>query len=303
MYIKNEVLAKAYVITGPTSGIGYETALEVANYGTVILVGRSLEKLLQVQKTITERGKKSVNIICDISDINSVRNAAQQIIDLKLPIYGLINNAGIMPQKPTKSVQGWDITFATNHLGAFALTEALTHHLSDGANVVYMSSAAEDPESKPTKAFRMKGSRFISVEASVRGEWKPGGTKLPGIDAYATSKQCMLAASMAFSRENTRLRFNAIEPGMNGGTGLTGTTMFSRFLFDYIFKILPPFSRYASTPQQSAKLITKILTDESGTTGVYFDHKGEPMQGSIQVRNIQFQDQIVAQTRTLLSKI
>ena len=64
-------------------------------------------------------------IECDLSDIMSVRRAAEQIIELHLPIAGLVNNAGIYQMRPTNSVHGWDTTFATNHLGPFALTEAL----------------------------------------------------------------------------------------------------------------------------------------------------------------------------------
>jgi NAD(P)-dependent dehydrogenase (short-subunit alcohol dehydrogenase family) len=296
---------KAYIITGPTSGIGYETALALAKHGTVILIGRNREKLEQVQKTIENNGQHALSIVCDISDITSVKQAAQQIIALDLTIGGLLNNAGIMLQKTTKSAQGWDLTFATNHLGAFALTEALVPHLPDGANVVFIGSAIEDPERKPAKVMGMKGGRYISAEASARGEWKAGGSKLAGIDAYATSKQCILAAAIAFSRETPRLRFNVVEPGITRGTGLGGesTNAFVRFLFGQMMAILPPFSRYSSTPKKSAKVITKVLTDGSGKTGVYFDEKGVPMLGSELSRDMKFQDRVVEETRALLARI
>jgi NAD(P)-dependent dehydrogenase (short-subunit alcohol dehydrogenase family) len=45
---------------------------------------------------------------------------------------------------------------------------------------------------------------------------------MPGADAYATSKQSILAAAMAFARETPRLHFNAVEPGVNPTTGLEG---------------------------------------------------------------------------------
>jgi len=50
--LKRQINNKAYIITGPTSGIGYAAALELAEYGTVIFVGRKLDKLKQLQKTI-----------------------------------------------------------------------------------------------------------------------------------------------------------------------------------------------------------------------------------------------------------
>ena len=296
---------KAYIITGPTSGIGYETALELAKYGTVVLVGRNREKLEQVQKTIRNNGYNVVSVVCDISDIASVKRASRQIIELNLPFAGLLNNAGIMPSKATKSKQGFDMTYATNHLGAFALTEALVPHLPDGANVVFIASAIEDPERKPAKVMGMKGGRYISAEASARGEWKEGGSKMAGVDAYATSKQCILASMYVFAQETPRLHFNAVEPGITRGTNLGGenTNAVVRFIFGYLMAILPPFSRYSSTPKKSAKVITQILTDTSGKTGVYFDEKGQPMQGSEQARDTQFQKRVVAETRALLTKV
>jgi NAD(P)-dependent dehydrogenase (short-subunit alcohol dehydrogenase family) len=296
---------KAYIITGPTSGIGHATALELAKHGTLILVTRNREKLNVLEKELKGLGHDAVSVVCDISDIKSVRNAAQEILALGFPIAGLLNNAGVMPSKPLKSSQGWDLTFATNHLGAFALTEALAPHLPDGANVVFIASAIEDPERKPAKVMGMKGGRFISVEASARGEWKAGGAKMPGIDAYATSKQCILAATFAFARQDRRLHYNAIEPGITRGTSLGGesTNAFVRFLFGHLMAMIPPFSHYSSTPERSAIVITNVLTDQSGKTGVYFDEKGRRMLSSEQSRDPEFQDRVVAETRNLLATI
>ena len=302
---KDSTNSKAFIITGPTSGIGRATALELAKHGTVILVGRNPKKLDELQNIIEQKGQLAVSVVCDISDMTSVRQAAQQIIKLGLPIVGLLNNAGIMPSKPTKSAQGWDMTFATNHLGAFELTEMLASHLPDGANVVLIASAIEDPERKPAKAMGMRGGRFISVEASARGEWKAVGSKIAGSDAYATSKQCILASTMAFARENTRLHFNAVEPGITRGTSLGGESMNAivRFVFGQIMAIIPPFSTYSSTPAKSAKVITKVLIDPSGKTGIYYDEKGQPMLGSELSQDLKFQDLVVAETRAFLSKV
>jgi len=302
--LKNPINNKAYIITGPTSGIGYATALELAKHGTVILVGRNPHKLNQVQKTIELAGYKAIAVVCDISDIKSVRNAAEEIVQLQLPIAGLLNNVGIMPSKASKNAQGWDITYATNHLGAFALTEALAPHLPDGANVVFIASAIEDPERKPAKVMGMKGGRYISAEASARGEWEAGGTKMAGVDAYATSKQCILASALFFARENPRLHFNAVEPGITRGTRLGGESInpIVHFIFGHLMAIIPPFSKYSSTPEKSAKVIAKVLTDISDKTGIYYDEKGEPMLGSVLVLDHVFQDRVVAETRAFLSK-
>ena len=305
----NPTKREAYIITGPTSGIGRATAFEVAKHGTVVLVGRDRERLDEVKKAIDRKGQSAVSVVCDLSDTSSVRRAAGEIIALNLPIVGLLNNAGIMQMSPTKNARGWDMSFATNHLGPFALTEALVPHLPDGANVVFVTSAVEDPERKPAKAVGFRGARYISAEASARGEWKPDGSKLPGADAYATSKQCNLATVMVLSRETPRLHFNAVEPGVNLATGLgqRDANAFAGFLSKYILPLLVPllmpFMTFLSTPKRAAQVITKVLTDPSGRTGIYYDERGHPMLGSALVRNPEFQDRVVAETRALLSTI
>jgi NAD(P)-dependent dehydrogenase (short-subunit alcohol dehydrogenase family) len=298
---------KAYIITGPTSGIGRRTALELAKHGTVVLLGRDPAKLAKVEETIEHRGQRAVSVVCDLSEPRSVQRAAAEIIALNLPIAGLLNNAGIMQMRPTKNARGLDMSFVTNHLGPFALTESLAPSLPDGANVVFIVSAVEDPERKPAVAAGFRGGRYVSAEASARGEWKPGGAKKPGFDAYATSKQASLAAAMAFARETPRLHFNAIEPGLNPTTGLGGGDVgtFVRFLQTFVIPLLVPllmpFIRILSTPRRAARVITKILIDVSGQTGAYYDEGGHPMQGSALVRDPKFQDRVVAETRSLLT--
>jgi NAD(P)-dependent dehydrogenase (short-subunit alcohol dehydrogenase family) len=299
----------AYIITGPTSGIGRSTALELAKHGTVLLVGRDRGKLNEMQKTIEQKGQHAVSVVCDLSDPGSVRRAAAEIVALHLPIVGLLNNAGIMQMRATKNALGWDMTFATNHLGPFALTEALVPHLPDGANVVFVASAVEDPERQPAKAVGFRGARYISAEASARGEWKPGGSKMPGADAYATSKQCNLATVMVFARETPRLHFNAVEPGVNLATGLGRRDanalvgFLSKYLIPLLVPLLMPFIKVLSTPKRAARVLTKVMIDASGQTGVYYDEGGHPMLGSALVRDPNFQDRVVAETRALLSTV
>jgi NAD(P)-dependent dehydrogenase (short-subunit alcohol dehydrogenase family) len=228
----------------PTSGIGYATALELAKHGTVVLVGRDRGKLAEVQKAIERNRQRAVSVVCDLSDLSSLRRAAAEIIALNLPIVGLLNNAGIMQMRPAKNARGWDMTFATNHLGPFALTEALLPHLPDGANVVFVASAVENPEHKPAKAVGFRGGRYISAEASARGEWNLGGAKWPGFDAYATSKQAILAT------------------GVNPTTALARdagafTGFMAKFIIPLLVPLLMPFVKVLSTPKRAARMITK----------------------------------------------
>jgi NAD(P)-dependent dehydrogenase (short-subunit alcohol dehydrogenase family) len=243
-------------------------------------------------------------VIADFSDVISARRAAAEIVALDLPIAGVVNNAGIQSLAPGVSPQGWDLTFATNHLGPFAFTDALIPHLRDGARVVFICSAVEDPERKPARWAGFRGGRYISAEASARGEWEPGGSSHAGWDAYATSKQCNLATVLAFARQTPRLRFNAVEPGVNPGTSLgRDANIALRLLAKYLVAPVAPLIKYMSTPKRAARVITEVVTDKSDHTGVYYDENGKPMLGSVQVRDPVFADRVVAETRALLATV
>ncbi|MGH7022008.1 MAG: SDR family NAD(P)-dependent oxidoreductase [Caulobacteraceae bacterium] len=296
-------LQKAYIITGPTSGLGRATSLAMARHGALVLVGRDSGKLNDVNQAIERRGGRAVSVVCDMSDLASVRRAAAEIIALDLQIVGLLNNAGVQNPRVKKNAAGWDMTFATNHLGPFALTEALVPHLQAGANVLFVGSATEDPERRPAKRAGFRGGRYISAEASARGEWKPGGSTRPSMDAYATSKQCNIVTAMALARENPRLHVNAIEPGIMFNTGLhANMSTFFLILARYIVPLMAPFIKVLSTPRRAACVISKILLDGSGRTGVYYNEGGQPMLGSSLVRDPKFADRVVAETRALLAR-
>jgi NAD(P)-dependent dehydrogenase (short-subunit alcohol dehydrogenase family) len=296
---------KAWIVTGPTSGIGRRTALDLAEHGSVVLVGRDPIKLSQVEAEIQSRaGGRAVSVMCDFSDVTSVRAAAAEIVALDLPVAGVLNNAGIMAMSSSKTPLGWDLAFATNHLGPFAFTEAIIPHLADGTNVVFTCSAVEDPERKPAVTAGFRGGRYISAEASARGEWLPGGSSKPGFDAYATSKQGNLATVFAFARETPRLRFNAVEPGFNPGTGLgREANPALRFLAKHVLSPLAPLIKNWSTPTHAAHVITQILTAPSDATGLYYDENGKPMNASKQVSDPAFADRYVAETRSLLASV
>ena len=298
--------ANTFVVTGPTSGIGMRAALELSTHGTVVLVGRDSRKLGHVRQRIERKGGKVFSVVCDLSDPASVRRTAAEIVALGLPITGLLNNAGMTQTRPTRNALGWDTTFATNYLGPFALTEALVPHLPDGANVVFVASAAENPDHGPAKAVGFRGGRYISAEA--RGEWQPGGSKVPGADAYATSKQAVLAAVFALARDTPRLRFNAVEPGVNPTTALSRDAgpvvrILIKTLAPLLVPLLMPFVKVLNTPKRAGRMIAKVMLDRSGQTGAHFDERGQPMLGSAQVRDTAFQDRVVAETRTLFFRV
>lgn len=89
-------------------------------------MGRNREKLGKVRESIERAGGHAVPVVCDLSDLASVRRAAAEITALGLPLAGHVTNAGTGQTRATKNARGWDTAFATNHLSPFVLTEALT---------------------------------------------------------------------------------------------------------------------------------------------------------------------------------
>ena len=293
----------AWVITGPTSGIGYRTALELAGHGTVVLVGRSPDKLAVVAAEIEHGGGTATSVVADLADIPSARRAAAEIAALDVPVRGVLNNAGIMLSRAATNNQGWELTFATNHLGPLAFTDALIPTLADGSTVVFITSAVEDPDRSAARRAGFRGSRYLSADATARGEYRPGGSSRPGMDAYATSKQGNLAAVLSLAKQHPRLRFRAIEPGVNPASNLGSDVppavhVLARVLSPAL-SLLPHFT----TPIRAAKVIADIVTDPSAASGVYYDENGHPMSGSTQIQDPVFADRYIAESRDLLASL
>lgn len=87
----------------------------------------------------------------------------------------------------------------------------------------------------------------------------------------------------------------AVVAGFRGGRYI--------FLGKYVLSPVAPFVRYWSTPARAAKVITNAVLNETGENGVYYDERGKPILGSTLVREPEFQDRVVTETRALLSTV
>merc|ERR1719397_2506188 len=107
------------MITGPTSGIGTETARVMALRGArVFLVSRNVTKLIRTKTSLERKvpGAKFDCIQCDLNDQVSVRNCAEEFIKMKLPLHIFIGNAGLMAiQKREETKQGLERQVGVNH--------------------------------------------------------------------------------------------------------------------------------------------------------------------------------------------
>lgn len=126
-----------FLITGATSGLGFESAKAIAAHGAdVILAGRSVERLEAAQKEIRQPTR---TLVVDLADQASIRDAAQSVERLDV----LVNNAGIMAPPKGQTTDGFETQIGTNHLGHFALTGLLLPKMpveTDSSRVVTVSS-------------------------------------------------------------------------------------------------------------------------------------------------------------------
>ncbi len=132
------------LITGANSGLGLESARALSARGArVLLACRSLAKAEAACRELAHAGQgELVPLELDLADLSSVRAAAAVVAERWGALDLLINNAGVMAPPRVLSAQGFELQFAVNHLGHFALTQALLPLLRSGGRVVHVSSGA-----------------------------------------------------------------------------------------------------------------------------------------------------------------
>lgn len=138
---------KVAIVTGSSSGIGYETArVLAAKNATVIIAVRSLEKgkaaLNKIKGDYAEADARVMEL--DLADLESVRKFAETFKQEYARLDLLINNAGVMMPPYCKTVDDFELQFGTNHLGHFALTGHLFDLLNatPDSRIVNVSSSA-----------------------------------------------------------------------------------------------------------------------------------------------------------------
>lgn len=135
---------RSVMVTGANAGIGKAISLELCRRGAKVhMVCRNAEKGEAAREEIAlESGVEPELHICDVSSLASVREFATSFVAGEEELDVLINNAGVMPPERLQTDEGFELTFATNVLGPFLLTELLLPRLreSESGRVVMMSS-------------------------------------------------------------------------------------------------------------------------------------------------------------------
>lgn len=246
---------RTIVITGASSGLGLETARQLARQGAeLVLVCRDPARGATAQRDVAQAGmgRWPTLRLADLSSMKSVRALAADLRAGHPGIDVLINNAGGVFARRELTEEGIEKTLATNYLAPFLLTQLLCDPLN----------ASPAP-------------RVINVVSALHGVSPDvlrnlqGDVKYNFMLAYKISKFALISFMYEFNRRyfDTRIRMNCIEPGPTKtrfGDGLTGVSR----LFPLIMKRLPLFR--AASDRARAIVHLAASPQVEGLAGAYF---------------------------------
>ena len=252
--MSGHLAGKTALVTGATSGIGFYTALGLARDGADVIVGARNETRGRnaVEAIRKVNGSSKIDfLVSDLSSMAGVREFAEATIDQNSHLDILVNNVGGFFLTREVSVDGYEMTFALNHLSYFLLTELLRDLLikSAPARIVNVSSVAH------------RNSRINFDDLQMTRRYWP-------TTAYGQSKlaNVLFTYELAHRLLDTGVTANALHPGLVR-TGL---------VTKHIYRLLIPFVwlglRMAMGPEDGAK--TSLLLAGSpelrGVTGKYY---------------------------------
>lgn len=136
---------RTYLITGGNSGIGFEAAKMLAEAGAdMVIACRNPDKAERAAKRIADTGPGSCEIVrLDLASLASVEEAVQDVRTRWQQLDGLINNAGVMQTPETRTEDGFELQFQTNHLGHFLFAGKLLDLVENASGrIVAVSSIA-----------------------------------------------------------------------------------------------------------------------------------------------------------------
>ena len=174
------------IVTGATAGIGLYTALGLARQGMrLVIVGRDPGRTERARRLVAERsGSDRVETaLADFASLAAVRRLAEALLAGHERIDLLVNNAGLISPRFQLSKDGYELTFAVNHLAPFLLTNLLLDRLrgSAPARIVTVASQAH------------RGAHLDLSEVARPRHWTP-------LSAYNRSKLCNILFSRALAR-------------------------------------------------------------------------------------------------------
>ncbi len=248
------------LITGATSGIGRAAAIALSKQGlSLIIIGRDKARCQKIANKAKQYSHPNAIIdfhVGDLSDLKEVKRITTDIKKLHPRIDVLINNVGARFMNYSTSRDGYEMTYALNHLSGFFLSHQLLDLLrqSEQGRIINLSSGSH--------------SKTLDLD------WILNPTPYDGRKAYSQSKLCNLLFTLELSKRlaDTCITVNAVDPG---GTA----TQFNRnngFYFWIRHIVAHILSRNLALPQKGAETPVLLAHEKKlrVTTGKLF-HKGQ----------------------------
>jgi NAD(P)-dependent dehydrogenase (short-subunit alcohol dehydrogenase family) len=152
-----------FIVTGATQGLGLAIARELARTPghRVVLAVRDVERGRAVARSL------GANTEARRLDLSSLADVARFVATWGGELAGLVNNAGVQNATGTRwSAEGFEETFAVNHLGALALTSGLLPRLAGAGRVLFIGSGTHNPRHLVGRLLGYRGARFTTVAAA-----------------------------------------------------------------------------------------------------------------------------------------
>ncbi len=263
------------LVTGGNSGIGLECARELAREGWHVWIA-SRNRAASETAARHMRGKVDV-LEVDLASMDSVRALVREIEARNVPLRALVCNAGLQfNQGPRLSSDGFELTFAANHLGHFLLTNLLLERLAANspARIVVVSSGVHDPAMRTGMPKPAIGD--LDTLAKTGG---PTLGEFNGRLAYVNSKLCNLWFTYELNRrvDPHRVTVNAWEPGLVPGSGLArdyppALQLIWNYVLPALAAVVSPFYPSISTARKSGESLARMVIDPvlADTSGCYF---------------------------------
>ncbi|XP_055592998.1 retinol dehydrogenase 14 isoform X2 [Uranotaenia lowii] len=249
---------KTVIITGANSGIGKETARDLAKRGArVIMACRNMETAKEARdEIIADSNNKNIIIRqLDISSLASIRIFAQQIIDTESVVDVLIHNAGVAQGFSNNvTADGLDFTMATNYYGPFLLTHLLIDMLrkSDQGRIVVVSS---------------KLYQHVAIKEDLSNINPLNHFAIFPSQLYNLSKFAVIMFTLELARrlKGTRVTANCLHPGVIN----TGVWRYIPFPLNILFK---PIQMCFRTAEEGARTTIQLAVsrDVEQISGQYF---------------------------------
>lgn len=274
--------AKTFVVTGGTSGLGLEAVRRLAtDERNRIIVGARDPARAEELHVLRKTGRVHIETL-DTSSLASVRSFAarlEETLGAKGAIAGIACNAGIQSFENRLSPDGFDLTFATNHLGHFLLAHRLLPRLAPGAAIISTASGTHNPHDPLTRRFGFRGGLFTDAASVAAGRLGDTANRLQvGRDRYATSKLCNILFTFEMARRfpAALARFIAFDPGLMPGTGLAREFPApARFAWKHVLPAAGAILPGVSSVKRSGEALARLLSDPAlaPDTGLHFDYR------------------------------